>query len=824
MRASGLHVTTRGDLEGSDLGTGSSSSISSQQTLPSVSDSSITAPDDAFDPRADLGSYSRGFEDERQPYPKYRNVPKFEDKSDLSKYHPIYRSHKYIKSQLPGPHPGINLHDPAAPANMEYDVYGPGSALPTPPPAPTGGPYNHPAENQPPSQQQQQQPIAPEYGYNQIYGYFGPGDLTNIKERNFPPPGMKLPKLTSRAKQPERRVRFKLEPVEEDALDAPIPCDPINCPEARLALENARLPHALISEPSSSTGTSTSHGAVYRRYHKAESTSTAVPGLEGAYYPTSYLDREYGQSSGKTLNFSNPSSTRNSGTPCSGSSSAEASVVRNQRRAGTAANRSRYYPPRPAAHIAEVEGDNEFPAPSDPRHLSRSLAGLDISLSTTSPGSHLSPHQNFSNSDPSWSGHDRLGRNEGVAHASDLTPDSATKKSKDIFKKLLGGRSSRPLDTNVYPLIPKSEYNQPVRYANFESRKEWAFVAISPDARTIVGVCDRDCFTTYSMELAGESAGIKMTVCGEFVAGLCGYVTLWYVDVANLDATYIITLEQLQVFDHHNGRKVYEWSSDKSVAAENFTSIVFANSGLELCAGLTNGTIQFHFIPADNQDYDPDDITFHRGDPRMDIALSSGDYAFTMAFSDDDMQFVCGTQKRMLLVYEFRGATGWELRNKFKFNDWPLIRGRNIPQEPGTHRRISSAIFCPDRRFLFATTTSGRSSAYMRCIDGNKQANCNQSVSHSLPITKKGVCRSAMSPNGKTVALIDGDGTVYRCEFGAGSVLSDKQEFAKLPGTLIPARACWVSWTQRGELLLLDKKGHIRIYDNAAPVIGRSPR
>lgn len=110
----------------------------------------------------------------------------------------------------------------------------------------------------------------------------------------------------------------------------------------------------------------------------------------------------------------------------------------------------------------------------------------------------------------------------------------------------------------------------------------------------------------------------------------------------------------------------------------------------------------------------------------------------------------------------------------------------------------------------------------MRCIDNNKHSNCSQSTSYALPITKKGVTRSAMSPDGKAIALIDGDGTVYKCDFGAGSVLSDKQEFTKLPGTLIPARACWVSWTALGDLILLDKKGHLKIYELAAA--GRSPR
>lgn len=106
------------------------------------------------------------------------------------------------------------------------------------------------------------------------------------------------------------------------------------------------------------------------------------------------------------------------------------------------------------------------------------------------------------------------------------------------------------------------------------------------------------------------------------------------------------------------------------MATDNFTSIAFANSGLELCAALTNGTIQFHYIPTENQDFDPNDVTFRRGDPRMDINLSSGDYAFTMSFSGNDTRFACGTQKRMLVVYEHRGSAAWELLNKFKFNDW----------------------------------------------------------------------------------------------------------------------------------------------------------
>ncbi|KAF3913895.1 hypothetical protein ABW21_db0204569 [Orbilia brochopaga] len=538
-----------------------------------------------------------------------------------------------------------------------------------PPHTATRGPSSHPTEYKPPNQQR---PTALEHDQYHSYEYMGPGESVNIKERGFPPSKVKLPTSSSRAKLPERRVRFRLEPVEEDvvakgrrddALDAPIPCDPINCPEARLALENACLPHALPLEASSSTGPSTSYGAAYRRHYKGDSSNTATWGRESFSYPNSFPGSAYNHSSTKALGVLKSASASNRRTPCSqGYTNDEAFAPDNPRRAPT---RHRQFPSRPPAHIAEVEGDNEFPAYNDPRYVAQSLADLEISPLTSSgfPNSHRYPCQNFSNRDQSWAGHDRHISDGSITHAPELSPGSTTKKSKEIFKKLLGGRISQPADTNIYPFITKSEGSQSIRYVNLESRKEWAFVAVSPDTRTVVGVCDRECFMTYSMDLTGESAGVKMLVCGGFEGEPLA------IAVSNRHLA-ILTLTKLQVFDHHNSRKVYEWSSDKSIAAENFTSIVFANSGLELCAGLTNGTIQFHYIPSDQQDYDPDDITFHRGDPRMDIALSSGDYAFTMAFSDDDMQFVCGTQKRMLLVYEFRGATGWELRNKFKFNDW----------------------------------------------------------------------------------------------------------------------------------------------------------
>ncbi|KAF3223365.1 hypothetical protein TWF106_005137 [Orbilia oligospora] len=416
-------------------------------------------------------------------------------------------------------------------------------------------------------------------------------------------------------------------------------------------------------------------------------------------------------------------------------------------------------PTRPPPDIAEVEGDNTFASRGNYSGLYSSTTGLELSPSSLS---FYSPSSQNSGDRPRNATYDRAREGDGSLEAPDLAPDFIPKKSKEILKKLLGGRTSRQPETGMFHFTQKFESGYPVRSVHLESRKEWAFVAVSPDSKTIVGVCDRECFMTYSMEVLG----IKPLVYGEF-----------------------------------DGEPLSIAVSNNHLAILTLTKV-----------SLTNGTIQFHYIPAEDQDFDPDEVTFRRGDPRMDINLSSGDYAFTMSFSGNDTRFACGTQKRMLMVYEHRGPAAWELLNKFKFNDW----------EPGTHRRISGAIFCPDERFLFATTTSGRPSAYMRCIDSNKHSNCSQSTSYALPITKKGVTRSAMSPNGKAVALIDGDGTVYKCDFGAGSVLSDKQEFTKLPGTLIPARACWISWTSLGDLLLLDKKGHLKIYEVSAA--GRPPR
>ncbi|EPS41045.1 hypothetical protein H072_5062 [Dactylellina haptotyla CBS 200.50] len=739
-----------------------------------------------------LHSWYRNYEDANFGYcPKYRDVPKFEDKTNLSKYnHPLYQQPKPIASRFQNPG-GSSSYGPPTSPRMGYGVYGqsvPSLAL-------AGTPHNpvldyshgHPNAYQFPPNQEDEEHQSSSSWYTQ-----GPSQTVNIKERSSPASNVKLRKSTTRAKA-ARRVQFAgLETVEE-LEDAPIPCNPEDCPDSRLALEDGRLLHTLAPETPYHKKPASSHDT----FHKRPST-LGVP-LNTNNDHSTHFSSGYNQDHTNLIpaSASASASRRRSQIPCLGSANIDLHPTSNKHKK---ARRTRH-PHRqslPAQFIAEVEGDNTFPTShSDQGNLVPSFASIGLS-STPSPSHQESPNE-IIGSGSSWLEHDRTGRWLHIDSAEFLT-DFSTKKPKEIFKKLLGGRTTRPCDTGVSHFTEKYESNQIIRYANLEARKEWAFVAISPDSKSIVGVCDHDHFMTYSM----DDSGIRMRVGGEFEGEPQA------IAISN-NHLAILTLNKLQVFDHHIGRRVYEWTSDKTVAAENFTSIAFANNGLELCAGLTNGTIQFHYVPLENQDFDPEDVTFRRGDPRMDITLSSGDYAFTMSFSDDDMRFACGTQKRMLLVYQHRGSS-WELRNKFKFNDW----------EPGTHRRISGAIFCPDNRFLFATTTSGRSSVYMRCIDNNKQSNCSQSVSYALPITKKGVTRSAMSPNGKAIALIDGDGTVYRCDFGAGSVLSDKQEFAKLPGTLIPARACWVSWTDTGALILLDKKGHLRVFPSVAT--GRSIR
>ncbi|RVD87435.1 uncharacterized protein DFL_001670 [Arthrobotrys flagrans] len=615
---------------------------------------------------------------------------------------------------------------------------------------------------------------------NDYFSY--PSEAVNIKERRFPQSNLKSTKSASRPRG-GRQVRFELQTVDEDG---PIPCNPVDCHMEQLALEDARLLHPihphegqeLFPNPAYRQDTASSpHETPY------DSRSTQ---LHHTRSPSKLSPRSISTGSSPTG-------------PCSGHAYTGASggILRNS--GGGATSRPAYRAPtRPAPDIAEAEGDNTFANRGIHSNLFSSSTHLE--LAPPSPPFYPPFPQNNGNHQTPAS-YDRARGRDGCLEPPELAPEFIPKKSKEILKKLLGARTSRNPETGISPFAQKFEPSYSVRSIHLESRKEWAFVAISPDSKTIVGVYDRECFVTYSMEISG----IRALVYGEFGGEPLS------IAVSN-NHLAILTLTKLQVFNHHNGKKVYEWASDKSVATDNFTSIAFANSGLELCAALTNGTIQFHYIPTENQDFDPNDVTFRRGDPRMDINLSSGDYAFTMSFSGNDTRFACGTQKRMLVVYEHRGPAAWELLNKFKFNDW----------EPGTHRRISGAIFCPGERFLFATTTSGRSSAYMRCIDNNKHSNCSQSTSYALPITKKGVTRSAMSPDGKAIALIDGDGTVYKCDFGAGSVLSDKQEFTKLPGTLIPARACWVSWTALGDLILLDKKGHLKIYELAAA--GRSPR
>ncbi|KAK6540006.1 hypothetical protein TWF694_008839 [Orbilia ellipsospora] len=789
LKASSLHVTAKGDLEGSDLGSGSSSSISS---LPRVPDSIITPPEDnelrgleIEDELGDFESQYRRWEGESVGFPKYRYVPKFEDKTNLSKYH----HHLYQQTASLQPHVSnhfsLSSHGPSTLPRMGHDRYGPASTAIASPAAGAGKPYDQAAPHY--SSKLQNPNYGGYYSHEQFSYSHTPGEMINIKERSFPISNAKLKKSPSRVKSGKRVHFVGLQTVEEDG---PIPCNPIDCPEARLALENARLAHSLPLELAPFQSRQVSYASSSKHYPvKISNTDTSPKPNESSGTPTN----GYAESI-RALPFSDKKKIMR--TPCSVYANSEPPLTSYRPRLPLSSLRFAYRQPQQTQYIAEVEGDNTFPSQHhDQSGLVPSIASLGI-YSSVSP--HPSPNDRFS-SVPSWPDLDIGGPQRNV-NALEPISDYQSKKPKEIFKKLLGGRQLRAADVGLSPFVSKLEGNQTIRYGNLDTRKEWAFVAISPDSKTIIGVCDHEVFITYSIEIYGT----RVLVCGEFEGAPLA------IAVSNTHLA-ILTLTKLQIFDHRIGRKVYEHSSDKSVISENFTSITFANNGLELCAGMTNGKIQFHYIPAENREFNPEDMIFLRGDPMMDINLSSGDYAFTMSFSKNDIKFACGTQKRMLLVYEFRGATGWELRNKFKFNDW----------EPGTHRRISGAIFCPDDRFLFATTTSGRSSAYMRCIDDNKQPNCSQSVSYALPITKKGVTRSAMSPNGKAIALIDGDGTVYKCEFNAGPVLSDRQEFAKLPGTLIPARACWVSWTDSGDLILLDKKGHIRVFEAVA--VGRSP-
>ncbi|KAK6346290.1 hypothetical protein TWF730_010620 [Orbilia blumenaviensis] len=798
MNASVLHVTTRVDLDGSDVGTGSSSSLSSLQTLPSVSDSSLTAPEEietrVFEDEYDRAKdrYGRGeeFEERSGSSQKYRNVPKYENKTNLSIYdHRIFQRQKHLSQdhQLLVPSQDFNGSQTSTGMATGYDVYGPTAVVSSSSSAQTGTPYNQNMHAHYRTHDGQQHYPGPENtGHPNDYFNYIPGETVNIKERRFPLSNLKTPKSSTRVKA-ARQVRFILETVDEDA---PIPCNPVDCPESRLTLENARLAHALPSGPSSYRGPGTSSHHSYQQYppslpqppppppplnqtHNGPGHQTSPSILYPRNHPIRLSPRSSStgvsnESRGSCLEHTHTSAPRGLETP----RSSTASTPRFAYRA----------PARPNPDVAEVEGDNTFPGYEGHDDLASSVSNLG--LIPLSPSFYPPSPQNNEDRPPQ--------ERDAGPDAPEITPELTSKKPKEIFKKLLGSRPYRHIETRLLPFTEKFESNYSIRSVNLESKKEWAFVAISPDSKTIVGVCDREYFVSYSI----EASGVKALVYGEFD----GEPSSIAVSDNHLA---ISTLTKLQVFNHHNGKRIYECASSKSVTTDNFTSIVFANSGVELCAALTNGTMQFHYIAAITEG----EAIFRRGDPRMDIGLNSGDYAFTMSFSADDIRFACGTQKRMLMVYEHRGSSAWELTNKFKFPDW----------EPGTHRRISGAIFFPEERFIFATTTSARASAYMYCIDSNKHTNCPHSASYAPPITKKGVTRSAMSPDGRAIALIDGDGTVYKCEFDAGSVFSDKQEFTKLPGTLIPARACWISWTSSGDLILLDKKGHLRIYD-LAPV------
>lgn len=100
----------------------------------------------------------------------------------------------------------------------------------------------------------------------------------------------------------------------------------------------------------------------------------------------------------------------------------------------------------------------------------------------------------------------------------------------------------------------------------------------------------------------------------------------------------------------------------------------------------------------------------------------------------------------------------------------------------------------------------------MYCIDSNRCPS--SSLSYFLPVAKRGIFRSSLSLDGESMAVIDGEGTVHKFSLIGGPNLVGKTSVGiKLPAPLIPARASWISWTQTGDLILMDKKGNIKILE-----------
>lgn len=163
--------------------------------------------------------------------------------------------------------------------------------------------------------------------------------------------------------------------------------------------------------------------------------------------------------------------------------------------------------------MAEVEGDLRFRDPNmytNPRtapHPPFNRRPSPASRSSLSP-----TPSNSTDSENRRQGSERMRDKLYDFEISEFSDDTTTSKPKGMMKKILGKGHRSGTETRMFPFAHKIENGQIIRSADLEVKREWAFVAMSPNSRTIVGVSDRDTFKAYSIDYSS----CRLLVVGEF--------------------------------------------------------------------------------------------------------------------------------------------------------------------------------------------------------------------------------------------------------------------------------------------------------------------
>ena len=124
---------------------------------------------------------------------------------------------------------------------------------------------------------------------------------------------------------------------------------------------------------------------------------------------------------------------------------------------------------------------------------------------------------------------------------------SGPKKTKKTFRNLLGstgiGRvtSDQEAEVNEIKFDEQVLHNKKMLYAHLGVKKEWAFVAMSPDTKTAVCVSDKNIFMSFSRSDSGLT---KLVDNGSF-EGEPTAISVSYMHLAILTLNKVLILMEL---------------------------------------------------------------------------------------------------------------------------------------------------------------------------------------------------------------------------------------------------------------------------------------